>query len=267
MRIISKFKDYYDSAMGHGVDRTKVFTRMTELVEYPNHGKLGDYPRIHGYQTCGPSLKSFDISSFIVLFAGKPYFGIRFYFSGEVKIEGHKWPVQQTNTHYCYDNETFLDVCKKYGFDPDYLKTQYYRQKELVEMSEFFNPTLDWITKLQEFALNSKVSIAVLANDRGVGRKTLPTVPTQMGTLGKIDLPINKDANTHYVLNPCLKDIQFYQVLDAFTAYQELEMWVGGILSNNPEIQPVPDKFKIQQHGYDEYSFRKLPTKRALKQI
>lgn len=165
-----------------------------------------------------------------------------------MKIDGYKWPVEQTNTHYCYDNETFLDLCKKYGFDPDYLKTQYYRRKELVEMSEFFNPTLDWITKLQEFALNSKVSIAILANDRGVG-------------LGKIDL-----ANTHYVLNPCLKDIQFYQVLDAFTAYQELEMWVGGVLSNNPQIQPVPDKFKIQQHGYDEYSFRKLPTKKGFEQ-
>lgn len=50
MKIISKFKDYYDSAMGQGVDRTKVFTRMTELVEYPNHGKLRDYPRIQGYQ-------------------------------------------------------------------------------------------------------------------------------------------------------------------------------------------------------------------------
>lgn len=35
-------------------------------------------------------------------------------------------------------------------------------------------------------------------------------------------------------------------------------MWVGGILPQSKEVQDVPDKYKIEQHGFDpQWSFRK----------
>jgi hypothetical protein len=51
--------------------------------------------------------------------------------------------------------------------------------------------------------------------------------------------------------------MEFQKVLDPFTAYQELEMWISGVLGQNPQPLEVSDEVKIQQHGFNEWSFRK----------
>ena len=59
------------------------------------------------------------------------------------------------------------------------------------------------------------------------------------------------------ITNPCLKDLQFYKVKDAFSAFQELSMYLGSQLCPKPEIDDVADKFKITGHGFDaKFSFR-----------
>lgn len=56
-----------------------------------------------------------------------------------------------------------------------------------------------------------------------------------------------------------LKDVQFYKVLDAYTVFQELDMWIGGVLasSGRPVVEITDDKVKIAKHGFDSGSFRK----------
>jgi hypothetical protein len=55
-------------------------------------------------------------------------------------------------------------------------------------------------------------------------------------------------------------------LFDAFTAYQELDMFVSGVMA--PENKPmvaIDDKHKAYQHGFDCYSFRNGPTKKTAK--
>jgi hypothetical protein len=56
-----------------------------------------------------------------------------------------------------------------------------------------------------------------------------------------------------------LKDLEFYKTLDAFSVFQEIEMWVGGVLAaaGNPMVQITDDKIKVAKHGFDKFSFRK----------
>jgi hypothetical protein len=57
-----------------------------------------------------------------------------------------------------------------------------------------------------------------------------------------------------------LKDFHFYKVVDPFTLFQEISMWVGGILpgSANPMVQITDDTIKVAKHGFDpKWSFRK----------
>ena len=56
-----------------------------------------------------------------------------------------------------------------------------------------------------------------------------------------------------------LKDVQFYRVMDAYAAFQEISMWVGGVLSSigNPMVQITDDRVKAAKHGFDETSFRR----------
>ena len=70
-------------------------------------------------------------------------------------------------------------------------------------------------------------------------------------------------GGNHIILNPILKNIEFYKVgIDAKTAFMSIQTYISNILTN-PEKEPViPNKVKIESHGYDfKTSFRKDPTK------
>lgn len=73
----------------------------------------------------------------------------------------------------------------------------------------------------------------------------------------------NRDKNFYWKFDTDgLKDINFPKILDAFTAYQELSMWVGGVLPKNENgMATISDKDKVAKHGFDKWSFRKMPHK------
>jgi hypothetical protein len=59
------------------------------------------------------------------------------------------------------------------------------------------------------------------------------------------------------ITNPCLKDLQFYKVKDAYQTYQELDMYIGGVLANTQVIPPMGDLTLINARGFDaKTSFR-----------
>jgi hypothetical protein len=70
-------------------------------------------------------------------------------------------------------------------------------------------------------------------------------------------LPIVLVEHDYVTINPKLADIEFYRLFEVNKCYQELDMFIGGVLANNPTVDPIPDKYKIQQHGFDNKSFRK----------
>lgn len=59
----------------------------------------------------------------------------------------------------------------------------------------------------------------------------------------------------------CLSDIQFSKVMDPHTMFQELSMYVGGVLVKPDKTSSMTNKEKIASHGMDATSFRKGPTK------
>lgn len=65
------------------------------------------------------------------------------------------------------------------------------------------------------------------------------------------------------ILGPCLKDLEFYKIKDAYTAYQDIFQYVSGVL-NRPDAKMVniSDKDKIHKHGFDKWSFRQKGPKK-----
>ena len=44
-------------------------------------------------------------------------------------------------------------------------------------------------------------------------------------------------------LNPCLQDINFFKLVDPFTAFQEISMYLGGVLgTGEPEMITISDE-------------------------
>lgn len=56
---------------------------------------------------------------------------------------------------------------------------------------------------------------------------------------------------------PILNKLEFFKVFGAYQAYQELDMFVGGVMTqaDTPTVT-ITDKDRIVQHGFNEQSFR-----------
>lgn len=57
-----------------------------------------------------------------------------------------------------------------------------------------------------------------------------------------------------------LKDVEFFRVLDPWTAWQEISMFVGGVLpAAGREMVAIDDSMRLQKHGFDKVrSFRNM---------
>lgn len=58
-----------------------------------------------------------------------------------------------------------------------------------------------------------------------------------------------------------LKDVFFARVVDPYTAFQELSMFVGGVMARpgNSMVRITDDEVLAGKHGFDKWSFRKMP--------
>jgi hypothetical protein len=66
-----------------------------------------------------------------------------------------------------------------------------------------------------------------------------------------------------FVINPILSEYKFYKVIDPVTTFQEIQMYISGVLgSNEKNIIEIDDKYKIPQHGFDNWSFKTRPHKK-----
>lgn len=64
--------------------------------------------------------------------------------------------------------------------------------------------------------------------------------------------------NAHVVTNQCLADMEFYCVTDPFTAFQELSMYISGVMGGrSPRTVEISNNDRIAKHGFDKWSFRK----------
>lgn len=73
----------------------------------------------------------------------------------------------------------------------------------------------------------------------------------------------NPNVGNDITVNPFLKEYDFQSIIDPYTIAQEIDMYLGNELAVQKDPPaPITDKLRAEYHGFDEHSFRKLPTKR-----
>ena len=241
MLIIGKNRDYYDGVVGStGVDKTIVYERHTN--EYDDNDKFPKEFRSRKHyrdeETKFIDLCHFGIDRektkkylesdvFYVGFCGKIYVGWKLYYKvGKGFYEKIKCDI-------IYDIET----AKKY-------------LKDLRWSSENLNDLLKQINDYDPINIFREYNTPIFIYDHYVNRTS---VERYWGGSG---------SNQRFIVNPVLKDYEFYKVFETYSAFQEIQMFISGVLgTNNKDIIEVEDKYKIAQHGFDKWSFRKEPTK------
>jgi hypothetical protein len=246
MYIISKFKDYYDGVVGSmGIDKTLVYERHEKVItsRFPR-----PFERASGYFTTPKNdleeavyglhnkyLRESNLVEYPEYRYTNSNWGIHSFiigFCGGVYVG---WNIQKLNsTPYVnelmvsYDHPTIEKLTQ-----PTYTKESVPSLVKKVESADLMHIHREYNTPIFVYEAN------------GLYRK--------YGT-----------HNPVLVINPTLKNYDFFRIIDSFTAFQEIQMFVGGVLGRGEnETIEISDKNKIEQHGFDyKWSFRKEPTKK-----
>lgn len=240
MLILSKNKkDYYDGVAGTtGIDKTIVYEREEKEL---SDSEVPDFfiHNSHSWQKNRDSAfinfryhnlkKEFQnkypqMSFFIVGFCGKLYVGWKLYYEDSKCLGLPK----QIFSKIIYDEELIQSMIED--------KTSW-RGNFLDNLNEIKNyDALDIFRKYHTpiFIFDSNYNVTYLNNNRW------------------------SKTNPKFFINPILKSYEFYKIFDSFQTFQEIQMFMSGVLgSNEKNIVEVEDKYKITQHGFDKWSFRK----------
>lgn len=236
MRIISKQKDYYDAAMAEGQDRSLVFVRHQEewntayrTVEVPPllqpfmDVNARVNPRHVQFTRPMPDVMEVNTSFGLIWFAGRLY-----PFAG---TRARRLGEIVTPPHkFAYTLADLVQHLAEYDCKlPDKKKRRGVLWGERPSFEKFFE--LSGSRELEAIAYERNIPVA--------------------------------SAFEHTVrLNGRLKDYEFIRRLDPYQAYQELSMFLGNLAAPDRVPVHVADKDRIQQHGFDEWSFRKMPEAR-----
>jgi len=243
MYIISKKKDYYDGVAGTtGIDKTIVYERDIIEVEdndmpiffqkktfFNNFRGREDNPfyKLGNSHIDNLYWKIYPYHSyFIIGFCGKLYVGFKLY-----SIDKNTNDYNNVITTITYDQEFMIQL-----FDKKTYRVHF--QDNLNHVLQY--DAMDWFRKMNTpcFIFDQNYS-----------------------GMSHIDLKFNRsNHDSKFIINPLLKEYEFYKLFDTFQAFQEIQMFIGGVLGNREkEIVNVADKYKIEQHGFDKWSFRKMP--------
>lgn len=233
MRIASPFKDYYDSVLKHNQDDYPVFVRKTsnislesKVILTPEERKVRavSAPLMEAWRKL-PTLQRG--SSGVIAFCGRLYY---FYRLG---------------TTTCYTLEEVISA----------LENGLYQEKELVARLKGDKATkrLTWHSRWYRTSLDKNSWEAF----QEVKATTLPDEVFRY--FGSPILML--EDRTALSVNPRLNTYNFASQVDPYTAYQEIDMFVG----NNLVVQEDPnahltDDLKRHAKGFDEWSFRKHKT-------
>ena len=239
MLIIShNKKDYYDGVVGTmGVDKTIVYNR--EMIEIDNRNVPSAFKGKDSFwglkyrETPFHELSYVDIKKeckhvcdehahFIIGFCGKLYIGWKLY--REIDTITHA-----ISTEITYDTEYMQTILEEKNWHTN------------------LNDSIKYILSYNALPIFRELKVPVFVYDGDFDRTTFD----------KKRYGYN-NFKPKFFINPLLKKYEFYKVFDTFQTFQEISMFMGGVLgAGEKEITVVADKYKITQHGFDKFSFRK----------
>lgn len=251
MRLIGG-KDYYDNGLAFGRDDTITFVRGRaddpsnthegtipdiQLGFRMNVKKIGKIPTSWNVSRKGWRIDyPLAISKMVVVVAGKRYNGIRVI---EDKVHYHYFWTKADLDGYLRERGLAVSTSPQWEWTRKKTYTDEERVTEWFDSKDISKLTYDWV-------ISNRATILFAVPN--------PNAPVY----GK------DDPYTYQFDTDCLKSIEFYRRLDPVQAFQEIQMWIGGVLPKpGPAmVEITDDKIKAAKHGMDKWSFRKPPEKK-----
>lgn len=263
MKIYSKYKDYYDSALGSFLDSYVVFNRNPELLflNYREHRELGkdfhgtlhssegflrDHPTLFTGEIESKLISRAHLYSFWIGFCGKYYPFVTPSGSFGDLICGNEAAERANELFPKFINPNGRFTCEPVSFDDI---------RKYTSFSWDFERKIGLTPKLDEDYRDPNT--CDYWKDRAfrelgpVFLMVYPSVPYTTAAEEKKVITIFK--------NVCLKTFGFQKVKDPFTALWEIEHWIDTHARPDDAVVPVGDDLtRLKSHGFDpKTSFRK----------
>lgn len=214
MRIISSFKDYYDSLQDYD---SKIWVRDTSIVNLNNktlYNKLSLYNHFKSEKINNDNYKY--IVPIIFGYCGNYYK----YYLNIISNVSNSYEINLLDK----DNQYSIEQVKKENHKSNYWW-----------MGSFYDKDISFLNNENLFTLyNTPIMIIYELS--------------------------YKSKNLTILLNPSFKRYGFHKLKEVSQTYQDIEMYIEGVLSNNEEYPVLQEKYR-QGSRFDKYSFRKLPEK------
>lgn len=244
MRVVGG-RDYYDSALAYGRDEEVVYVRHKEntvkaeglLVPYLTRLSLYGAATAKQFWRVNNQWRrdgvTFTLRPVEVLFCGKRYGGFQLLAEavGAASFkDSYYWDVNEF-LELLEVNELSLQGPKKYRW-------QRIEKPQIEAVKEHFE--YQGSKALQDYLLENRITTAIY-KDWGLNEKVW------------------------HVDTPELKNVEFFKRFNAYEAFQEISMWVGGVLPKDgpPMVEITDPKIKLAKHGMDKWSFR-TPGRKGL---
>jgi len=224
MYIISKFSDYYDSVSSLGIDKTHVFERHTEELE--TNIKVSDKRlklrfKDRSYKEVATKEQP-DIDFFVIGFCGKIYIGWKLSWEERENYEIVSRKIEKIT----YDKNIIVDIIGK---------------DKANELNDFY----DSIENNKNFQLFTKYHV--------------PYFKAYLNLRNKYFNYYNGTFIENLILLPNLKEHEFYRMFDTFSAFQEIDMFLFGVLgTKEKDLSEVPEEYRLTARGMDKTSFRQM---------
>ena len=266
MKIVSKYKDYYDAGLVYWIDEKLYFKR--ELIKEESPQRYGwDLSSYKDWEY------RYDIELFplLIWFCGEIYPLCRVVYKTTIrnKIETLEEIVYSYDEliiflkwHWYTVSSTKEYSWQRWGDKKDFL---FFKNERLDLDIYAYKMFLEWLSheycdfweqqdysEIIEYFYEKKLAYFIL---------------------WAFEWSIDKDSysgkeiiwHNYFISNPILKDYQFSKVKDAYTAFQEISMFLGKMQEHDDKMVEVDDKHKAFSKGYCCHSFRKKSTKKKKK--
>ena len=236
MYIISDFHDYYDTATAYGIDKQTIYNRKVKILDFDkiktpyseeltakHNGVFYDYLILKGF----------------LGFCGKVYPFIY------VRKTQQNSNLNEVNVYYSADG--ILNFLRQENIGLDRTKYRYYYYKDMSIHSEKGIKTF-FETSTSEF-------------EPLFQQHRCPVFLIGKGFKNELGYENGSNNKALLILNPKLLPLKFPQLKDAVSSFQDIYMYLSGVLGNpeKPMIE-IADKYKQAAKGHDSpYSFRKPP--------
>jgi len=253
MRIISEFRDYYDCVQAHGQDQGFVYLRNPEIVEYDHQaphrsknspGNFWPFPEIRGNVTRSHKLY---IREYIVGFCGKVYPALH------LRKDVLDDPI------ICHNVEDIDKFVKAAGYSKKQVE-EYFKPKK----RNYWNS--HWCGSSRS---GFEHFFKECADQQDQHEKIFQESGSPIFTAVYRDRYwYDTDRKPHWkpstiTFNAELKKHGFYRIFPTALAYQEISMYLSGVLGQgNPVIPEISNDDMIESKGFNlKSSFRKEKKK------